>query len=83
MHAVDLFPEAASSNHRIFHPETCAPRTVNEVYALFGAKLSNRRFEQLEMRSLNAQSGSQQVPRARTVSNKTAAPYQWEKGRAL
>jgi hypothetical protein len=45
VHAVELFPEAASSNREIFHPDTCAPRTVDEVYALFGEKLSNRRYE--------------------------------------
>jgi hypothetical protein len=44
-HAVELFPEAASSNHYIFHPKTCAPRTVDEVYALFGKKFSTRRYD--------------------------------------
>jgi hypothetical protein len=83
MHAVDLFPEAASSNHRIFHPETCAPRTVNEVYALFGAKLSNRRFEQLDVQQLVDQSGNLDTSRAGAVLNKTNTPYQWEQGRAL
>ena len=46
-HAVELFPEAASSNHNIFHPQTCEPRTVNEVYALFGEKFTTRRFDDL------------------------------------
>ncbi len=46
-HAVELFPMAASSNHRIFHPQTCAPRTVDEVYALFGEKFSTRRYDDL------------------------------------
>ncbi len=46
-HAVELFPRAASSNHNIFHPQTCAPRTVDEVYALFGEKFSTRRYDDL------------------------------------
>ena len=46
-HAVELFPSAASSNHNIFHPRTCAPRTVNEVYAHFGKKFSTRRYEDI------------------------------------
>ena len=45
--AVDLFPEAASSNHDIFHPRTCEPRTVDEVYALFGEKFTSRRYDDL------------------------------------
>ncbi|MGB5456372.1 MAG: peptidoglycan-binding domain-containing protein [Gammaproteobacteria bacterium] len=44
-HAVELFPRAASSNYDIFHPKTCEPRTVDEVYALFGKKFSTRRFD--------------------------------------
>jgi hypothetical protein len=44
-HAVELFPKAASSNYDIFHPKTCEPRTVDEVYALFGEKFSTRRFD--------------------------------------
>jgi len=46
-YAVDIFPEAASSNRDIFHPRTCAPRTVDEVYALFGKKFSTRRYDDL------------------------------------
>jgi len=46
-HAVELFPEAASSNHDIFHPQTCEPRTVDEVYAFFGEKFTTRRFDDL------------------------------------
>ncbi len=46
-HAVELFPKAASSNHDIFHPQTCDPRTVDEVYALFGEKFSTRRYDDL------------------------------------
>jgi hypothetical protein len=45
MHAVELFPEAASSNYDIFHPGSCEPRTVDEVYALFDEKLSSRRYD--------------------------------------
>jgi peptidoglycan hydrolase-like protein with peptidoglycan-binding domain len=44
-HAVELFPRAASSNRGIFHPQDCAPRTVDEVYAYFDAKLSARRYD--------------------------------------
>ena len=47
VHAVELFPRAASSNHDIFHPKTCEPRTVDEVYALFGQKFNHRRFDDL------------------------------------
>ncbi len=43
--AVELFPEAASSNHDIFHPQVCEPRTVDEVYALFGEKFTNSRYD--------------------------------------
>jgi len=44
-HGVELFPEAANSNHYIFHPQTCEPRTVDEIYALFGEKFSTRRYD--------------------------------------
>ena len=44
-HAVDLFPMAASSNRGIFHPESSDPRTIDEIYAYFGAKLSARRYD--------------------------------------
>ena len=43
--AVDMFPAAAQSNQDIFHPKTCRPRTVDEVYALFGRKLSSTRYD--------------------------------------
>ncbi len=43
--AVELFPRAASSNHNIFHPQACEPRTVDEVYALFGEKFSTSRYD--------------------------------------
>ena len=47
VYAVELFPEAASSNHYIFHPQTCDPRTVDEVYTLFSDKFSTRRYDDL------------------------------------
>jgi len=46
-HAVELFPRAAKSNYAIFHPRTCAPRTVDEVYSHFGEKFSTRRYDDL------------------------------------
>jgi hypothetical protein len=46
-HAVELFPEAASSNRDIFHPKSSEPRTVDEVYALFGEKFTTRRYDDL------------------------------------
>ncbi|NNL07337.1 MAG: hypothetical protein HKO86_06400 [Gammaproteobacteria bacterium] len=83
MHAVELFPEAARSNHRIFHPETCAPRTVDEVYALFGEKFSTRRYEEPFTRKLSVQSVSLQVHQTSPAMEKTVPYYQWEQGRAL
>jgi peptidoglycan hydrolase-like protein with peptidoglycan-binding domain len=83
MHAVELFPEAARSNHRIFHPETCAPRTVDEVYALFGEKFSTRRYEEPFTRKLSVQSVSLQVHQTSPALEKTVPYYQWEQGRAL
>ena len=47
VHAVELFPEAASSNRDIFHARSSAPRTVDQVYALFGEKFSTRRFDEI------------------------------------
>jgi hypothetical protein len=47
MHAMELFPEAASSNRNIFHPQTSEPRTVDEVYALFGEKFTTSRYDDL------------------------------------
>jgi hypothetical protein len=43
--AVDMFPAAAQSNQAIFHPKTCKPRTVDEVYELFGEKFSTLRYD--------------------------------------
>lgn len=48
MHAVELFPRAASSNHDIFQPNTCAPRTVDEVYALLDEKFSSSHYDDYE-----------------------------------
>jgi hypothetical protein len=83
MHAVELFPEAASSNHNIFHPQTCAPRTVDEVYALFGEKLGTRHYEQRDTHKLKYQTGSLQALQSSVPLKKPATPYQWEQGRAL
>lgn len=43
--AVDMFPAAAQSNQDIFHPKTCKPRTVDEVYELFGQKFSSLSYD--------------------------------------
>ncbi|MEA3241829.1 MAG: transglycosylase SLT domain-containing protein [Pseudomonadota bacterium] len=43
--AGELFPAAAKSNQNIFHPKVCQPRTVNEVYELFGRKFNTSRYE--------------------------------------
>ena len=43
--AVELFPAAAKSNQNIFHPKVCEPRTINEVYELFGRKFNTSRYE--------------------------------------
>lgn len=43
--AVELFPRAAQSNKDIFHPKTCEPRTVNEVYELFDRKFNTSRYD--------------------------------------
>ena len=47
-HAMELFPEAASSNRDIFHPQTSEPRTVDEVYALFGEKFTTSRYDDFD-----------------------------------
>jgi hypothetical protein len=44
--AVDIFPEAARSNRDIFHPKTCNPRTVDEVYEFFGDKFSTSHYDE-------------------------------------
>lgn len=43
--AADIFPTAAASNESIFHPKTCKPRTVNEVYEVFSQKFDTARYE--------------------------------------
>ena len=43
--AVEIFPRAASSNYNIFHPKSCGPRTVDEVYAFLEEKFSTHRYE--------------------------------------
>jgi hypothetical protein len=43
-YADELFPDAALSNRDIFHPKTCNPRTLDEVYAHFGEKFSTERY---------------------------------------
>ncbi len=43
--AVELFPTAAESNRSIFHPTTCKPRTVTEVYEVFSRKFHTSRYE--------------------------------------
>ncbi|MCK4674877.1 MAG: hypothetical protein KAT61_03110, partial [Gammaproteobacteria bacterium] len=82
-HAVELFPSAARSNHDIFHPRTCAPRTVDEVYAHFEEKFSTRRYEQPDTPKLNYQTGNLQAHQSSAALKKPAAPYQFEQGRAL
>jgi peptidoglycan hydrolase-like protein with peptidoglycan-binding domain len=49
--AVELFPEAARSNSDIFHPKSCEPRTLNEVYAYFGEKFNNQHYGDYEANS--------------------------------
>jgi hypothetical protein len=43
--AVELFPRAAKSNKNIFHPRTCGPRTLSDVYQLFDEKFNTSRYE--------------------------------------
>lgn len=43
--ASELFPSAAESNQSIFHPQTCEPRTVTEIYELFSEKFHTSRFD--------------------------------------
>ena len=83
MHAVELFPEAAGSNHGIFHPQTCAPRTVDEVYALFGEKFSTRRYEQADKYSLNDSTESLPASQSSAALKEPAPFYQWVRGTAL
>lgn len=43
--AVELFPRAAKSNKNIFHPRTCGPRTLSDVYQLFEEKFNTSLYE--------------------------------------
>jgi peptidoglycan hydrolase-like protein with peptidoglycan-binding domain len=43
--AAEMFPTAAKNNASIFHPKTCEPRTVNEVYEVFSRKFDTARYE--------------------------------------
>jgi len=45
--AADIFPTAAANNQSIFHPRTCNPRTLNEVYEVFSSKFDTARYEDL------------------------------------
>ncbi len=47
VHALEVFPEAASSNQSIFHASSSDPRTVDEVYALFGKKFTTSRYDDI------------------------------------
>ena len=47
VHALEIFPEAASSNQSIFHASSSDPRTVDEVYALFGKKFTTSRYDDI------------------------------------
>jgi len=49
--AVELFPEAASSNRSIFHSKPGKPSTLNEVYAHFGKKFNNQSYGDYEANS--------------------------------
>jgi hypothetical protein len=83
-HAVELFPEAARSNHAIFHPSSCDPHTVDDVYALFEEKLSRRRFEQPDAPEPGDQNESlKEAQSPGTAYNKSVKPDQWDLGRAL
>jgi len=83
-HAVELFPEAARSNHAIFHPSSCDPHTVDDVYALFEEKLSRRRFEQPDAPEPGDPNESlREAQSPSTAYNKSVKPDQWDLGRAL
>jgi hypothetical protein len=47
--AAEIFPTAAKNNESIFHPKTCEPRTVNEVYEVFSQKFDTARYEDLSV----------------------------------
>ena len=49
IHAGKMFPAAARSNQDIFHAKPSDPRTVDEVYELFGNKFSTSRYDDLAL----------------------------------
>jgi hypothetical protein len=49
VHAGKMFPAAAKSNQDVFHSKPSNPRTVDEVYELFGNKFSTRRYDDLAL----------------------------------
>ena len=49
IHAGKMFPAAAKSNQDIFHAKPSDPRTVDEVYELFGNKFSTSRYDDLAL----------------------------------
>lgn len=48
-HALTMFPAAAKSNQGVFHSRAANPRTVDEVYELFGNKFSTTRYDDLAL----------------------------------
>ncbi len=49
IHAGEMFPAAARSNQDVFHSKPSDPRTVDEVYELFGNKFSTSRYDDLAL----------------------------------
>jgi len=49
VHAGKMFPAAAKSNRDVFHSKPSAPRTVDEVYELFGNKFTTTRYDELAL----------------------------------
>lgn len=49
IHAGKMFPAAAKSNRDVFHSKPSDPRTVDEVYELFGNKFSTSRYDDLAL----------------------------------
>ncbi len=82
-HAVKLFPEAARSNHDVFHPSTCDPYTVDDVYTLFEERLSRRGYGQSNTREMAYRAEKPEAARSSAALSEPALPYDWEQGRAL
>lgn len=82
-HAVELFPEAARSNHDIFHPSTCDPYTVDDVYTLFEERLSRRRYGQPDTRDMAYRAESPRATQSSAALSAPALSREWEQGRAL